>query len=346
MAELPASGYLADLARNEGEMRIAFEDQRDFIEQQVGGNAEGNYVITTGVVTPLQTGAFTVDTQGAASTDDLDRIEVTNFPDGSLILTRQLDNGRDVTFKHLSGGSGQLQLIGSVDFLLETNDVRMWFILSGTTWVEVGRFFGTNNAAFQSFRGFGSAAVEDVGTDPTEIPLVSSLLGLETVALPANAWFPSLTNGAVNSQLELGPSDYRVLEFVHTTDTEAHFTLTSPPKSYNGGSWTFEPIWTADDATTNSARWGMSIKRIGDGDPLAGVFGAEVLVLDAHNGTAFDTNIGTQSAAVTPGGSAAADGKPLHFMMRRVTGGGDNLAATAFFLGARLKFTRNLLTDD
>jgi hypothetical protein len=50
---------------------------------------------------------LTVDTEGAAATDDLDRVD--GIVIGDRLTIRQLDNARDVTIKHLAGGTGQFR---------------------------------------------------------------------------------------------------------------------------------------------------------------------------------------------------------------------------------------------
>lgn len=70
--------------------------------------------ISSGSVTVTQNW-HSVDTEGAAASDDLATILATNVTDGFLLYLRQANDARDVTLKH---GTGNIQCPGGVDMVL------------------------------------------------------------------------------------------------------------------------------------------------------------------------------------------------------------------------------------
>lgn len=94
--------------------------------------------IASGVITVTQS-YHTVDTEGAAGTDDLDTIDDSGLADVSLITLRASSSSRTVVLKD---GTGNLRLAG--DCTLDNNDDTITLIGTGAIWYEVAR---SNNAA-------------------------------------------------------------------------------------------------------------------------------------------------------------------------------------------------------
>lgn len=78
-------------------------------------NASSKLTISGGVIAP-QKAYHTVDTEGAAASDDLDTISADNFSDGDLLILRAEDGGHSVVIKH---GTGNIKVSGAVDITLE-----------------------------------------------------------------------------------------------------------------------------------------------------------------------------------------------------------------------------------
>ena len=135
MSTLPASGYLSNNARTEGEEKVAFESQRDSIEQAPGNAAEADLTIAAGVVTPTRS-SHRIDTEAAAAADDLDNILTTNHPEGRIIFLRSVDAGRVVTVRHAQGGAGQVYLADAVNRVLSISD-HLALYRVGTDWREL-----------------------------------------------------------------------------------------------------------------------------------------------------------------------------------------------------------------
>ena len=158
MSTLPAQGYLSDSARTNAEMETAIEEVRDFIAELPGGGARTELTIASGAIVPPDGaggGHHSVDTEGGGGTDDLTNITLTNTPIGRIIRLYAENVSRVVTCKHASGGSGEMQMIDSADFVLDALDKWIEFQLRSTTWVEVARNYGIDYAAARASAKLG-----------------------------------------------------------------------------------------------------------------------------------------------------------------------------------------------
>jgi hypothetical protein len=81
----------------------------------------------------------TVDTEGAAATDDL--VTINGGADGQTITIKTADNTRDVTVVHSTSGSNTIRLNGSVNFTLDAVADKLVLQYDGALqqWCEVGR---------------------------------------------------------------------------------------------------------------------------------------------------------------------------------------------------------------
>lgn len=141
---LPALNYLSNAARTEGEQKVAFEDLNKGIKQVPGaGIADQALTIASGTVTPAAgaSAVLVIDTEASGATDDLTNIVLTNIDDGAMVWARNANAARVVVAKHSAGGSGQLSLQSTGDFVLADPD-KHWLLLkrNGTLLLEVARF--------------------------------------------------------------------------------------------------------------------------------------------------------------------------------------------------------------
>jgi hypothetical protein len=142
---LPAAGYISNASRTVAEVKAALEDQRNFIADLPGGAARNTLTIAGGSITPgsgTSGGVHSVDTEGAASADDLANITQTNTPDGRILTLYAANAARVVTVKHGAGGSGQMLLTHGADFVLNALDKWIKFQRLGSDWVEIARGYG------------------------------------------------------------------------------------------------------------------------------------------------------------------------------------------------------------
>jgi hypothetical protein len=98
-----------------------------------GLGAPSELTISSGSITP--TGGFhTVDTEGNASSDDLDNINDINLTDGTILVIKAENSTRTVVAKDFTGN---LRLNG--DFSLTHVDDTLTLILQQSIWYEISR---------------------------------------------------------------------------------------------------------------------------------------------------------------------------------------------------------------
>lgn len=92
--------------------------------------------IASGVATIANSsyGFYPIETEGLASTDDLNTITDSGAVTGDIIIIRSNASGRDVTAKD---GTGNLVLAG--DFILSNTEDTLTLRYSGSAWVEISR---------------------------------------------------------------------------------------------------------------------------------------------------------------------------------------------------------------
>lgn len=104
--------------------------------------------IATGAVT--YSGAYMViDTEGAASTDDLDTISGAN--DGDIAILQISDSSRNVVLKH---GTGNLNLINNQDVTLDTVTDKIVLMFRGSSWDQLSRTLTSDFTSSKSTNGY------------------------------------------------------------------------------------------------------------------------------------------------------------------------------------------------
>ena len=138
MTAIPSQSYL-DSARNEGALKGGiFNPILACLTESIGGAPITELTIASGVITP--TAAFhSVDTESSTPSDTLDTVEVTNHPEGRIVVLRCGDAGRAITLKHAAGGTGQMLLRDNADLALSNVNDFVWLQRVGTSWVEILR---------------------------------------------------------------------------------------------------------------------------------------------------------------------------------------------------------------
>lgn len=136
-------------------------------KQLPGAEAFSDLTINSGVV--VATGsAHRIDTEGAASTDNLDKIQVTNVRDGSILVLRPVSISRKVTVRHMQGGAGQVYLVAAGSYTMEIENAALILQLVGTTWYEIARVNGVVTSGENQER-FNSSGTFIVPTGITTI---------------------------------------------------------------------------------------------------------------------------------------------------------------------------------
>lgn len=106
--------------------------------------------ISGGVITPTQNW-HTVDTEGAASADDLVTIGTTDNGDGFVLFIRQANDARDVTIKH---GSGNIKCPGAVDIVLGDTSQVILMIYDATLEYWLASVSPSNVAMLNAINSF------------------------------------------------------------------------------------------------------------------------------------------------------------------------------------------------
>ena len=165
--------------------------------------------------------------------------------------------------------------------------------------------------------------------------------GLETIWVPATAMVAATTNGAASATVEqtTNKNMTKTLDFDQTTSEIAQFSIAFP-KSWNEGTVTFTPHWTAASGA-GTVTWALSGVAISNDDPLDVAFGTaqsstDTLIL------AYDNHVGPTSAAITIAGTPAEADLVNFKIIRDVA---DTLSADAKLIGIQVLFTTNAATD-
>jgi hypothetical protein len=151
--------------------------------------------IAAGAITPTS-GLHSVDTELDAASDDLDAIDQTNLPDGSLLFIRNDTDGRAVVVKHGIVGAGQILLADGQDLTLDGTAKGLWLRREGTTWAEVARLLGAASFAAKqaTVESFTDATVRALTRDDDgKLFLLDASTAAFTVPLPAVAAVPNGT---------------------------------------------------------------------------------------------------------------------------------------------------------
>lgn len=164
-ALVPSAGAIGNDTVTNAQQETNFENLAEALRRMMGvGTASVvTTVIAAGVATP-NGGVVVIDTEGGAPTDNLDQISPAAYVENSVILLVPASAGsRNVTVRYLQGGSGQFLLSTAASFTLNTPFSYLLLRHVGGFWIEIGRGYGSDMAAFRTFLGLGTAAVLNNG---------------------------------------------------------------------------------------------------------------------------------------------------------------------------------------
>lgn len=175
MTDIPADGTLADAGDTltTALAKVALEKLRDVLAELPGGAATSELTISGGSITP--TGFLhSVDTEGAAGSDNLANVVTTNHPESRLLLLYPEDGGRTVVVKDAAGGAGQIHTADGNDFTMDETDKMILLYRDGADWREWGRSYGTSIDDNRTYLGLGTAAVKDHGVANGNVPAMDA----------------------------------------------------------------------------------------------------------------------------------------------------------------------------
>jgi hypothetical protein len=187
---------------------------------------------------------------------------------------------------------------------------------------------GAHKPVKADFRTWGSEVEAAIGALQTAV---------QTIWVPAERMIPRTTNGAQLVTLELATNDVmlRTLDFDQTTEEGAQFHV-AMPKSWNGGTFSFIPYWTATSGS-GGVVWNARALLCNNDDALDVAFGGSQDSIDTLIATG-DQHIGPESNAITGSGTAGDDTDAI-FEIRRITGhASDTLTADAKLIGVKINY--------
>ena len=222
---------------------------------------------------------------------------------------------------------------GAHDLILDTN--------SGTNSGTITITDAANGDITIAPNGTGVAKAVDAGDNTGAIKIA----GKETIWVPAVAMYPTTTNGCADiaqTELTAGQPELKTLDFDQSSDEFAQFAVAFP-KSWNEGTVTFQPFFTANTTNTGSAKFILAGVAVANDGPIDAAFGTGQGTAIGFSGTANDLMVGNESSAITIAGSPAAGEQVFFNIFRDVSA--DNLTADAKLLGIKLFFTTDAAND-
>jgi hypothetical protein len=197
---------------------------------------------------------------------------------------------------------------------------------------------------------YGGTAVTSTGAELNKLDGAGTLkqAGKETIWIPAVAMYPSDTGGCgdiAGTELasDINRPFLKVLPFDKDSDEAAQFSVAFP-KSWNEGTITFQPFFTANTTNTGTAKFMLKGIAISDNGAINQDFGTAQGTAKAHSGTAYDLNVGSESSAITIAGTPAAGDQVFFQIFRDVSA--DDLTADALLLGIKIHYTTDAANDD
>jgi hypothetical protein len=173
-------------------------------------------------------------------------------------------------------------------------------------------------------------------------PILAS--GKIAVPVPASSMVSNTTNGAATGTTETSTNKVmvRTLDFDTTTQEGAQFCIPMP-KSWNEGTVTFQPVWTAASGS-GGVVWELRAVAMSDDDALDAAWGTGQTSTDTLI-AANDVHTGPESAAITIAGSPAENDLVFFQIRRNVADASDTLGGDARLIAIRLFITTNAPND-
>jgi hypothetical protein len=336
-ANLPMSGYKltgvgAATARTDAATLANVQDGTGVYVGTVGGTADVITLTASPAITAYAAGQrFTFIASGANTTN----VTVNVSSVGAKAITK---NGTTAL------AAGDIAANALVDIIYDGTRFQLAQFytiptaLTPTT-IELGHASDTTLSRVSA----GVVAIEGVNVITTTTGDARYMKqGLVTIPVLASGMQSATTNGAAIGVVESSVNKvlYKTLDFDTATQEFAGFTVPFP-KSYNNGTVTFAPIWTAASGT-GTVVWALQGVACSNDDAIDAAYGTEQTSTDTLIATG-DVHIGPTSDAITIAGTPAA-GDLVFFRIKRNVAD-DDLNADARLIGIRLYFTQNAADD-
>lgn len=185
--------------------------------------------------------------------------------------------------------------------------------------------------------------LDDVDRRLTASGLDAFSYGKQTIWVPAAAMKAHGTSapaaGTITPATQL---TYAVFDFDQSSAEYVNFSI-AMPKSWDEGTLTFIPYWTAS-AGSGTVRWVMQAVALSDDDALNTTHSGASVNSDDTLLATDDLHIGPESSALTPR-NTAAENDLLSFVVSRDPSN-DTLNADARLIGIKILYTVNAANDD
>ena len=290
-----------------------------------------------------------------ANSGTLGQVKLYGNTSGSVIVKPAAAAGTDTIFQLPANN-------GTNAYVLQTNGsgVTSWVALAGggdmlaannlsDVAVAATAFTNIKQAATESATGvveLATTAEAEAGTDTsraiTAAGLKAAIVGKHTIWVPATSMIPATTNGPSTGTVEQATNKNmtKTLDFDTTTSEIAQFFIAFP-KSWDLGTVTFIPHWTAASGS-GTFICNLAGVAISNDDPLDVAFGTLQSSTDTLI-TAYDNHVGPESAAITIAGTPAALDLVNFKVYRDVA---DTLAVDVKLIGIQVIYTTSAMTDD
>jgi hypothetical protein len=167
-------------------------------------------------------------------------------------------------------------------------------------------------------------------------------LGKKKLWVPVTSMVAQAASGPASANVAATDIQYAVFDFDQAAAEIAHFNI-SMPSSWNEGTVTFVPVWTAA-AGTGDVVWTLNGVARSNDDAIAASYSGSVSSTDTLIAT-NDLHRGPESGALTIDGTPAANDTVFFRLFRNATVGGDTLNADARLIGIELYFTTDQGVD-
>lgn len=163
--------------------------------------------------------------------------------------------------------------------------------------------------------------------------------GKETIWMPAAAMSAPTTNGASSGTTNGTNVVYKTLDFDQTTSESAQFQI-AMPKSWDLGTITFIPYWTAS-AGSGTVIFTLQAQALSNDDIFDTAFSGGQSSTDTLLATG-DVHVSPESSALTVTGTPAAGDLVAFKILRDIS---DTLSGDAKLIGIKIIYTTNAADD-
>jgi hypothetical protein len=232
--------------------------------------------------------------------------------------------------------AGQLWL----DDNTPSSTVWSLYLYDGSDDIKLGEFNTTGNTFMPFVNG---AALNSVYAS------TASVVGKQTIFIPATAMTPRRTNGCASLAYSNGASnqpDVPYLAFDSAANEYASFMVWMP-KGWNESTVTARYPWRRASGTgAANVVWGLRAVAVSNGDNPAANFGSGATVTAAAQTTTANFAFSAETSACTIGGSPAEGDLVMFEVYRDAVNGSDTLdGVDAWLSGIQLFYTTNAATD-